>query len=277
MKTSFTFLLCLLFATVGLLAQPTLTREANFAQADDQFERVSSVTLITDAGPTGANVTWNFSNLQPATTFLSGVFQDAAGTPNAANFPTANLAEVFSTTDIFYYNTSTEKVELAGFTSGGTVISYTNPQTLMEYPFTYGDSFTDNAERVYAAYTGTITTVVEADGYGTLVLPSGVFPNILRVKSIISVTDMSAAGTFSINDELYEWYSQNHRQPIFSIRFRTTDDNGTITNTTFVDYANIPGESDEYGYTWDSSEEGLACNWNRNFQLRHLGIGFGRR
>ncbi|MDZ4822901.1 MAG: hypothetical protein SH856_05535 [Flavobacteriales bacterium] len=60
MKTTFTLLLVL--AAVTLTAQPTLTYSNVGPQAGDSFD-VHSLTGWTDPGASGANVTWDFSDL----------------------------------------------------------------------------------------------------------------------------------------------------------------------------------------------------------------------
>jgi hypothetical protein len=272
MNKKITFLLaniafaCIWLANHPLVAQPTLTRDVNFPQVDNLFNRMSCDTANVQPGVAGADVSWDFSNLDVATGFTSGTYVLPSATLFAGNFPGANLAEEFGDGSATFYNVSNAQSDLMGFvqvsTGGNVVVNYTNPQTIMQFPFTYGDNFTDDATRQYATITGDITTEVTADAYGLLTLPNGNFQNVLRIHSTIHVND--GGGTFILHDELYEWWSASEAQPILSIRMRTTTDGGVETKQKFVSYANIQGTGggpDDYGYTWESSDGLLTCDW----------------
>lgn len=271
MKT-FTHLLLfsLLFSsTFALIAQPTLTRTANFPDVGDAFSRINCDTVGVSAGAAGANQTWNFSSLQQAASFQSGDFVLPSATDFASDFPSANIAEAYTGGSVNYFNATTAKTEIVGFVSvnqqgQASLVTFTNPQTTMEYPFTFGDSFTDDANRQYGTYNGTVTTQTTADGYGTITLPNGVFTNVLRTRTVVNILDTAPGTTFGIDDIVYEWWSTDNKQPIFSIRLRTLNQNGTISQLKYVDYANIQGAAggpDAYGYTWTTSDGGLNCDW----------------
>lgn len=259
----------LISSTFALIAQPTLTRTANFPAVGDAFSRINCDTVGVSAGAAGANQTWNFSSLQQAASFQSGDFVLPSTTDFASDFPSANIAEAYTGGSVNYFNATTEKTEIVGFVSvnqqgQASLVTFTNPQTTMEYPFTFGDSFTDDANRQYGTYNGTVTTQTTADGYGTITLPNGVFTNVLRTRTVVNILDTAPGTTFGIDDIVYEWWSADNKQPIFSIRLRTLNQNGTISQLKYVDYANIQGAAggpDAYGYTWTTSDGGLNCNW----------------
>jgi hypothetical protein len=155
-------LFSLLFSsTFALIAQPTLTRTANFPAVGDAFSRINCDTVGVSAGAAGANQTWNFSSLQQAASFQSGDFVLPSATDFASDFPSANIAEAYTGGSVNYFNATTAKTEIVGFVSvnqqgQASLVTFTNPQTTMEYPFTFGDSFTDDANRQYGTYNGTV-------------------------------------------------------------------------------------------------------------------------
>lgn len=259
----------LISSTFALIAQPTLTRTANFPSVGDAFNRINCDTVGVAAGTAGANQTWNFSNLQQANSFQSGDFVLPSATNFAGNFPTANIAEAYSGGSVNYFNATTAKTEIVGFVSvnqqgQASLVTFSNPQTTMQYPFTFGDSFTDDANRQYDVYTGTVNTQTTADAYGTITLPNGVFSDVLRTRTVVNILDTAPGTTFGIDDIVYEWWSADQKQPIFSIRLRTLNQNGTISQLKYVDYANVQGAAggpDTYGYTWTTSDSGLNCDW----------------
>ena len=78
-------------------------------------------------------------------------------------------------------------------TYGTIVVQYNkDPEKLMEFPFNYSDSYTDNYAGVFtmqsnklATTNGSGTATVSADGWGTLLLPFGVsIDSVLRVKTV---------------------------------------------------------------------------------------------
>ena len=80
-------LFSLLFSsTFALIAQPTLSRTANFPAVGDAFSRINCDTVGVSAGAAGANQTWNFSSLQQAASFQSGDFVLPSTTDFASDF-----------------------------------------------------------------------------------------------------------------------------------------------------------------------------------------------
>ena len=243
-------------------AQISLNRADNYPQTGDSFVRVGCNTAGVTEGNSGENVTWDFSELTILGTFSGGSYLEPSETGVNADFPDANMAEDVGNGVYYFYNVSDSEVAFLGFNNAGFVVSYTEPQIQKVFPFTFADSNTNEATRVYDIYTGTVTTQIDADAYGTLFLPSGTFENVLRVHTVVTGEDVGTDGTtFSFSNDTYEWYVADYPMPIFEITY-TANSNGDENK--FVNYANIElpaGGPDEYGYTWQTSEEDLACDW----------------
>lgn len=138
-------------------------------------------------GPAGANQTWDFSNLE-LTLGGQDTPQVVGNTPFAAQFPTANncykFSGIFPQDRYYYQNVSATKYEIIGLgisTLGGN--NYTpNPRTFVTFPYTFGTVFNDT----YKTTTDVSETTVVAtyDGYGTLILPTGTYTNVIRQKVV---------------------------------------------------------------------------------------------
>lgn len=253
----------------NLLAQPTLTRVNNFPEANTSWDRTACEIEGVTAGEAGENVTWDFTYLVQSTTILGGNFVFPAQSTFPDLFPAANLVEDFGDGNATFYQANADSVAVVGFTVAtepgqAFPITLSNPQVNMQYPFTFGDSFIDEGARAYGTLTGTITNLVQADAYGTVILPSGTFTNALRVHSVINTEDSDETGNviFSISDDLYEWYIEDHVEPILTIRYRTTIDNGVSTESAAVNFTNIQakqGGPDNYGYSWERNTNN--CDW----------------
>ena len=113
---------------------------------------------------------------------------------------------------------------------GTFVRTFEKPVLKMRYPFAYGDRF---AERTPASiyYTNNDFTQkfvldysVEADAYGTLLLPGTTLKNVLRVVTTHSyIYDNNYTSTVVT----YRWYVKSHRYPVLSLIFEKRND-GTL-------------------------------------------------
>ena len=82
----------------GVLAQPSIDQTQVGYVVGDSYT-VATGTWDENAGPDGANVTWDFSGLDNSNTTALNVL-DPAGTPSGASYPTSNTAiQVDATTD----------------------------------------------------------------------------------------------------------------------------------------------------------------------------------
>ena len=123
--------------------------------------------------------------------------------------------DIFGDRDYVY-----AKLDTAFFESYGTANEiYTNPVRLFNFPFTYNNQFTDVFYSVDSTYYG--VSQVKADGYGTLQLPTGIFTNVLRVKTFdayrkITLRGFDGTPEDSTNYEAthYRWYSPAFSGPL---------------------------------------------------------------
>lgn len=205
-------------------AQPTVTRSEDFsAGASVRTQACQPVA----PGTPGANQTWNFANISPIagdTTRL--VYMNAP----AGNAFGANLLVKTSDSSIIYLNKTTSNTFLAGIVDStadgnGAIMSYAkNTMFQSVRTLTYGMSITDYyADTIIAngvAAKGKGNIAFEVDGYGTLVLPTGTYKNVLRVRTEQVQNDTITAPfatTMTTTTISYKWYDNSHSAPLLRI------------------------------------------------------------
>ncbi|MDG2425005.1 MAG: T9SS type A sorting domain-containing protein [Flavobacteriales bacterium] len=216
---------------------------ADLPQGGMTYNRANANPSLEDFSITGANMAWDFGNLQSI-----GDTETAYHAMSDASF---TIAFVFSNADHY---TSFDLPEFEGFEipiSGATIISeysssaystvgigisiesldlpvaYNDADATLPLPLTFGASLNDDSElaldipsQIYFA--SNLNRDVTVDGWGTLTLPGGTF-EVLRVKTIISGTDSlnfpAQEIGFSIPDNrvIYAWYAAGEGLPVLSI------------------------------------------------------------
>lgn len=230
---SFSLLLLLFAPFLCLQAQPIITSGAMV-----QLGESAQVQFATDGfnpGTGGANVAWDFSQLQDDTLGFTWEALSPATSPFVDSFPNANMAFRSPVQDglqenwIYYaWDANAETLNLHGSaaiitdsTSQDTFyyVLTPNPKLVQTFPFANGDSYTDsfggrntisvNNFTLVQTRSGTIT--VEADGYGSLVTPAGSFQNVLRIKTTEQIADDYMG--FATNQTItrYTWYSADEK------------------------------------------------------------------
>jgi hypothetical protein len=133
----------------ALVAQPVLTSAGIMPVVGSSYTSVTSA--YASPGNSGANQTWNLALTNNGTGTATGV--TPSSTPYAASFPGATVA--FNSGAYAYYKGTSSAWQNCGYVSGSTVISYSNLEDMLHFPFTYNDTYTDtwSATFVSASYT----------------------------------------------------------------------------------------------------------------------------
>ena len=191
------FSICLFVSTAAVSdAQITVT-QADLPVVGLAFTTAVDTNYVSVIPAGGAGQTWNYSGLLNFDQDTVG-FIPAAGTPFAAQFPTANLATYSpSTANYAYFTSNSSGFYQNGVTDSaitGGVLAYNPANLFIPVPFTYNDTRTSNARaEILASITDSTGTVnvrithnVESnflcDGWGTLQLPNATHNNTLRVR-----------------------------------------------------------------------------------------------
>ncbi len=277
MKKLYLFILIAACFTFALQAQPTLDYPANAPQIGNIFEMQIVEAENLTPGPDGAGVTWDFSVLTN-TDFMQVEAIEPSATGYGGDFPEANIA--FDHQQGIYSfgivnSTGFYDVGMVADTNGeALLIHYTDSRQCKSYPFTYNDSFTDT---YYAEFTmvkvditinGTMT--VTGDAYGTLIIPTGTFNNVLRIKTITTQVDSFFMGLLFlyadiINMEDYAWYAANSKISIFNLNIN--DINGVISKSAYYS---------EGGSSIEDLNQGLVSDFRvyPNPASDHININF---
>lgn len=216
MKTSPILAILLLFWPFMLPAQPVLTLSQHQLQFGDtairQYHSFSSIS----PGPAGANVTWDFTQLQPITYTEAGPILPVLSLPLLAYnhiFAIGNLP--FSPEE--WYMAAGDSVTYAGHDRSSLepdIVQFWNSDVLLRLPMAYGDQHSDT-------YFGTTTSMlrpphfsgtstIHADAYGTLLLPGHTYTDVLRVHKHDVLFDSVTTSTF----DTWYYYSASHRFPV---------------------------------------------------------------
>ena len=237
-----TLLKLLLLTIIGLsfksIAQPTLTYAGCSPVIGYTSTSVSNGGFA--QGAAGANQTWNFAGIGN-TGSTTAQFLAVSSTPNGAQFSNSNIASS-SSGAYAYYNSSPSALTLNGIVSpsSGPIITYSNGEDGLRFPFTYGNSYTDTWAATFTSgvdFFRTGSTTVTADGYGTLITPQGTFTNVLRIHFVQTYHDSSdfAEGDYT-NDE-YFWYKEGIKEALASTYTFTSNFAGQTNTSTGGSYA----------------------------------------
>lgn len=237
MKTLF-FLLILALSS-NVFSQITLTDSYNPVPGNSMKTVNCDTTIV--QGNAGANQSWNFSGI----VLMDSSFQNwvaTSSTPYSSQYPSSNVAARDGTEDFYtFYASSSSELTEYGYGGSGTIMTYSDPEILLQFPFTYNSSFTDNFSGVQnggglVGYrNGTVSAV--CDAWGTLTLPSGTYSNAIRIKYVVQINDSNSAFTSVFNSTYYQWYIANTKFPVIEIRYTNIIFNGNpVSAFKFVSY-----------------------------------------
>jgi hypothetical protein len=234
MKTKI-ILSILLLSAVQAFSQITLTGSNNPIAGNTQTFTFCDTTGILQGG-SGANQIWNYPSLSTRGSNLV-TWVSSASTPYASQFPTSNVASTVDNATFDYFTTSSSGIIVNGAGGPSVILSYSDPETFIQYPFNYNNTFNDifsatymvNGHQVYRS--GTINVL--ADAWGTITLPFGTFINALRIKNVVSIKDSSYVTSPSVvvqNSTSYHWFVPNKKFPVFEIKYSSTIINNVPTS-----------------------------------------------
>jgi len=169
-------------------------------------------------GPSGANQTWDFSNVT-ITGSSTYTVTPASSVPCSSSYPfatqaigtggTYSMIKVSSSDYQFYGMTITPSVP-------GVVNS--NPRQVFAFPMSYTNSFSDSYAGIDQNNVSEYgTTTVTYDGYGTVITPYGNYPNACRINVYVTVTDSTTTVNCTGTRDYYMWYVSAYRYPVAAI------------------------------------------------------------
>ena len=219
---------------VSLFSQSALTYKNNALKAttSTSFREIQFV----DPGNSGVNLIWDFTKIQfTGTNILASISENVSKSKD--DFSEYNLVLNESGNE-FFFNFSENGFEEKGYLNHDKTIAmyFTNPIQKMKYPFSFGDQIADT----YSGYTlikgiqmnnfkGDYT--VEADAFGTLMLPGMFLKNALRVKTTKKWIETNMCSSSQLSIVHYLWYAPGYRYPLMNISISETQTGGTIPVT----------------------------------------------
>ncbi len=204
-----------------LWAQPTLTAATTNPVVGDVFNFHYCIgSAITTTGPTGAGVTWNFAFLTQSSMDTS-TYVACTSTPYCDSFPGSNIAATDGHGNYSYYTTSTGGFVYNGSEYYASRNYYTNPIDFLYYPLTYNSTHTDTGHQDYTSSGGygTYLDTFQYDGYGTLMLPTGTYTNVVRVFEQQHLVQHLSSGTSDYGSRYYSWYVAGTHAPLLSLHY----------------------------------------------------------
>ncbi|MES2702760.1 MAG: T9SS type A sorting domain-containing protein [Bacteroidota bacterium] len=196
-------------------------------------------------GTAGANQVWNFTGLSVTSTEMAKVVS-CLSTPNCASYPgsTKGLIEPAPAHVTSYISTGTTKMTQYGvWQAADTNLILSDPIEQLRYPFTYGDTYSDNYAGILrfgpltAHETGSVT--VTADAYGKLMLP-GRTDTALRIHTLQLFRDSTfifgSAVIQNFTIETFSWYKPGYHAALMTINTVTNVSSGTEVSR-FVSFA----------------------------------------
>lgn len=192
MKQSLLFATLFLF-TASLWAQPALNSESFYAPGESVTAYEVNPNGLQD-GPDGTDQLWDFSHLE--STGLSPLFGGTVVDPQTLSdfefYTDANIAMVLPNGTTRYWKNDENGLSAIGMGGNNDLLTLVSPNAWLTYPFSYGSTVSGQSDgTLYGAcrsYQWSSSSETNGVGYGTLVLPSGTYENVLKVRRISFVT-----------------------------------------------------------------------------------------
>lgn len=268
MKRS-TTLSTLLVAASFTHAQPVLTYAAN-APVPGTAHTMHYGAYVSP-GAAGANQTWNLSGLQTDSTNFIQLVQPNT-TPHGASFPTATVSETGATATM-YFRSAEDGMYLVG--SDADLVIYNSDQArYLPLPCSYQTAWTDSFASVFDSdgfnihRRGQVTGI--ADGYGTVIMPSGSVPNVLRIHWHEETLDSSDFFTFLSVFDSYIFIAPGRTQPLAQLVTASAifmEQTITETHSQWVDELSTNVKEDPNGTTSDVDLYPVPASGLLNFTL----------
>ena len=236
-----TLLFLFAIAAPALIAQPIIGTP-NMPQLGDVVT-IGLCDDIVDANALNAAIgpmqIWDMSGLTEASE-EQFTFVDPATSLWANDFPASNLCGISWEGSHSYYIIGASALETEGQATimpgpapedTAKIIYPVDHERILELPYTYGDGHTDTFSGTLDAgpFLGTIagTVDLDVDGYGTLILPTGTYTNVVRYH-LDRVQNNTVMGiTSTQTKEQWAWVSADHR---FWLLLMEINDDGFSTS-----------------------------------------------
>jgi hypothetical protein len=185
------------------------------------------------SGNSGANVTWNYTNLTLTTTgkishyyYDPSTIKDTSSSSHSPLFNTANLADLATNGVYSFYQYSPDSVSYLGDYRDAVdyQIAIGNEKQMI-CPFGFGNSFHDYfslKNMGMCSFNSYINRIFTYDAFGTLNLGTTSY-SVVRLKMVEQTTDSSNCSPIpnvsNNEDTTFTWFDINTGLPVFSFEF----------------------------------------------------------
>ena len=232
-----------------LILGSNMTTAQNLTQSDIGFQIGENFSIFQsayqDPGSNGTGVTWDLSAMNGQL----GQIDVTVSTNNTSNLPNSNILIITSSGPRSYLNLTNTLMETVGSEYGGEIREFTDPQTMLTFPFTSSTDFTDtfvsNSSGLGGNISGSIH--VEFSGSGTLITPAGTFTDVVRVKQT-RIQNYTSNSMPQVDTAVaYLWYKAGiHYQLAFVQSIESTVND--LENGYYTSAANLSTEENHLFY-----------------------------
>lgn len=267
---NYLFFTGIVFSCLGF-AQPVITNSVVQQVGNSSTFRVYNAEIIS-AGLSGANVTWDFSGINFTETRVFD-YKDPSTMPGGSSFTTANLGLDQNGDPQFYFIASSQDlVQIGGKIATLTEDYSSNTKKILSFPITYGNVLNDTFEgtaqlaTILASRIG--TSVIEADGYGTLILPYTTFNDVLRVRTVSVYEDELLGNVVNSGvDTAYAWYVEGVKDYVFTHTRVTSNTFGDVSygaylDTMYVGINNLSKQDLKFGVSPNPASDELNISYH---------------
>lgn len=219
---SFFIILLLLFLGHSVVAQKLYYNVMNY-QIGTKAKFQNAVPDEVEAGDSGVNVVWNFSDLKDSTTVSAKITRpDSIG---EAEFPEAKFIEKQEDGTFKAFMEEQGRTYLLGYLDkeADVKLHYTKPMLISRRPISYGDKIYKDYKSSFTyknkTYTGEGEVSIESDGAGTLILPDDIYEDVIRIKVTKEQSSFIEKYDTSVQKETvsYFWFDEERQNPLMEI------------------------------------------------------------
>lgn len=204
------------FMIVALNGQFTLASKTHGFRIGDSHDFILMKNV--EEGGAGQDVIWDFTGLEVSgrtltSHMLGNDLTEVTKTIQKSNF----VLEEFG--NHFVFNVTDDIMEQYGTVACNTITTFDQPFVKLKFPFEFGDKISGIYSGVQES--GNFKTpihgwyFIEADAFGTLLLPGNVeVNNVLRIKQTRTIENVNGDDIYELT---FRWYDAHVRYPVLVI------------------------------------------------------------
>lgn len=187
-------------AILAAISAPAWSQVLYFPDLPVGFTMQYGASSVSLGAEPGQGATWDWSGL-PVAQVIPVEFVRRDSTPFGMMFPNATHAQIVqgqSATNYSYLGYAESSMTFHGVLEGPTTVAYTEPMSLMPFPFADGDTHAHGVQFAWSVgglYVQRWDSVaMTANGFGTLVNPYESAFEVVRVEMHRAIRDSAATG-----------------------------------------------------------------------------------